>query len=37
VVELGLQVAHLGQQGVEVGVRLGHLVADLVEAVHLRP
>ena len=35
-VEEGLEVTHLGQQGVEVRVRLGHLVADLLEAGHLR-
>ncbi len=33
VVELGLQFAHLGEQGVEVGVRLAHGHRDLVEAV----
>ncbi|MPM66455.1 hypothetical protein SDC9_113362 [bioreactor metagenome] len=31
-VELGLQLAHLGQQGVEVGVRIGHRLRDLVES-----
>ena len=32
VVEVGLQVAHLGEQLVEVGVGVGHLLGDLVEA-----
>jgi len=34
-VDLVLQLAHLGHEGVEVRVRVGHLVADLVEAVDL--
>ena len=34
-VDLFLQLAHLFHQGVEVGVRLGHLGGDLVEAVEL--
>ena len=32
-VEVGLQIAHLGEKGVEVGIRLGHLGGDLVEPV----
>jgi hypothetical protein len=35
VVEVGLQVAHLGEQGVVVGVGLAELLGDLVEAVEL--
>ena len=35
VVDGFLQLAHLGQQRVEVGVGLGHQAADLVEAVDL--
>jgi hypothetical protein len=35
VVDLLLELAHLGHQGVEVGVGLGHLGADLVETVEL--
>jgi len=35
VIELGLQVTHLGQQGVVVRVRVGQLGGDLVEAVQL--
>ena len=31
-----LQLAHLFHQGVEVGVRIGHLLTDLVEAGDLR-
>ena len=31
-VDLGLQLAHLFHQSVEVGIRIGHLLADLVEA-----
>ena len=34
-VDLGLQFAHLGEQGVEVGIRIGHRRRDLVEAVEL--
>ena len=36
-VDLLLQRAHLGEQRVEVGVRLGHRGRDLVEAVELAP
>ena len=32
-----LQLAHLGHQRVEVGVRVGHLGGDLVVAVELAP
>ena len=35
VVEVGLQVAHLGEQGVVVGVRVAELLGDLVEPVEL--
>ena len=35
VVEVGLQVAHLGEQRVEVGVRVGHLLGDRVVPVEL--
>ncbi len=34
-IEIGLQLAHLGQERVVVGVRIGELLADLVEAVDL--
>ena len=34
-VNLVLELAHLGHEGVEVSVGVGHLVADLVEAVDL--
>jgi hypothetical protein len=36
VVQLGLQVAHLGEQRVVVRVRVAQLGGDLVEAVQLR-
>ena len=36
VVELGLQVAHLGHQRVVVGVGVGHLHVGVLEALHLR-
>ena len=36
VVELGLQLAHLGHEGVEVGVRVGHLGRNLLEPCELR-
>src|SRR3712207_7468665 len=35
VVEVGLEVAHLLEQGVEVGVGVRHRLGDLVEAVEL--
>ena len=35
-VDLGLELAHLLHERVEVGVGLGHLHADGVEALHLR-
>ena len=31
-VDLGLQLAHLLHEGVEVGIRIRHLLADLIEA-----
>jgi len=34
-IDLVLELAHLGHEGVEVRIGLGHLLADLVEAVHL--
>ena len=34
-VDLVLQVAHLLHERIEIGVRLGHLLANLVEALHL--
>ena len=34
-VDLGLELAHLGHEGVEVGVGVGHLGAHLVEALDL--
>ncbi len=34
-VDLVLELAHLGHESVEVGIGLGHLLADLVEAVDL--
>jgi hypothetical protein len=35
-VQVGLQVTHLGQQRVVVGLGVGELLGDLVEAVELR-